>query len=110
MSREHSEIKQNISTVNNNIFTVSKDVIRIKDEIRTDRKLKDLQYNYLNDNDKTVIESINKIKVLGDSLQKVNYENQLLKAENEKLKLENEQLNNTLSMKQKPTNKFTQHM
>lgn len=70
MSREHSEIKQNISTVNNNIFTVSKDVIRIKDEIRTDRKLKDLQYNYLNDNDKTVIESINKIKVLGDSLQK----------------------------------------
>lgn len=110
MSREHSEIKQNISTVNNNIFTVSKDVIRIKDEIRTDRKLKDLQYNYLNENDKTVIESINKIKVLGDSLQKVNYENQLLKAENEKLKLENEQLNNTLSMNQKRTNKFTQHM
>lgn len=110
LSREHSEIKQNISTVNNNIFTVSKDVIRIKDEIRTDRKLKDLQYNYLNDNDKTVIESINKIKVLGDSLQKVNYENQLLKAENEKLKLENEQLNNTLSMNQKRTNKFTQHM
>lgn len=110
LSREHSEIKQNISTVNNNIFTVSKDVIRIKDEIRTDRKLKDLQYNYLNENDKTVIESINKIKVLGDSLQKVNYENQLLKAENEKLKLENEQLNNTLSMNQKRTNKFTQHM
>lgn len=110
LSREHSEIKQNISTVNNNIFTVSKDVIRIKDEIITDRKLKNLQYNYLNENDKTVIESINKIKVLGDSLQKVNYENQLLKAKNEKLKLENEQLNNTLSMKQKPTNKFTQHM
>lgn len=32
------------------------------------------------------------------------------KAENEKLKLENEQLNNTLSMNQKRTNKFTQHM
>ena len=110
LSREHSEIKQNISTVNNNKFTVSKDDIRIKDEIRTDRKLKNLQYNYVNDKDKTVIDSINKIKVLGDSLQKVNYENQLLKAENEKLKLENEQLNNTLSMNQKQTNKFTQHM
>lgn len=110
LSREHSEIRQNITTVNKNIFTVSKDVIRIKDEIKTDRKLKDLQYNCLKDNDKTVIDSINKINVLGESLQKVNYENQILKAENEKLKLENEQLNLALSIKQTQTNNFKPHM
>lgn len=103
LSREHSEIRQNISSV-------SKDIVNIKGELRTERKLKDLQYNYLKGNDRALVDSINKLNVLGESLQKVNYENKILRAENEKLKSENEQLNFALSAYKKSKNKFTQHM
>ena len=59
--------------------------------------MKRLQYEYLKDNDKAVIDAVNKISVLGEALEKTNYENTALKAENEKVVQENVKLKEQLA-------------
>ena len=85
LSTEHSEIKQSISSAN-------KSISYLYGEFNTDRELKRLQYEYLKDNDKAVIDAVNKISVLGEALEKTNYENLALKAEVEELKQENKKV------------------
>ena len=103
LSTEHSEIKQSISSAN-------KSISYLYGEFNTDRELKRLQYEYLKDNDKAVIDAVNKISVLGEALEKTNYENLALKAENEKVVQENVKLKEQLAQHIKPeqNNKRTQ--
>lgn len=90
LSTEHSEIKQSISSAN-------KSISYLYGEFNTDRELKKLQYEYLKDNDKTIIDAVNKISVLGEALEKTNYENATLKDENEKIVQENIKLKKQLA-------------
>ncbi|MGO5077329.1 hypothetical protein ACTQ3J_05810 [Oscillospiraceae bacterium LCP25S3_E3] len=103
LSTEHSEIKQSISSAN-------KSISYLYGEFNTDRELKRLQYEYLKDNDKAIIDAVNKISVLGEALEKTNYENTALKAENEKVVQENVKLKEQLAQYIKPeqNNKRTQ--
>ena len=105
LSTEHSEIKQSISSAN-------KSISYLYGEFNTDRELKRLQYEYLKDNDKTIIDAVNKISVLGEALEKTNYENAALKAENEKVVEENIKLKEQLAQYINPEhyNKQTQTM
>ena len=104
LSTEHSEIKQSISSTN-------KSISYLYGEFNTDRELKRLQYEYLKDNDKAVIDAVNKISVLGEALEKTNYENLALKAEVEELKQENKKLKEQLFENQnKQTNHLTQNL
>lgn len=90
LSTEHSEIKQSISSAN-------KSISYLYGEFNIDKELKKLQYEYLKDNDKTIIDAVNKISVLGEALEKTNYENTALKAENEKVVQENVKLKEQLA-------------
>lgn len=103
LSSEHSEIRQSINSAKENISS-------LYGEFKTEKELKKLQYEYLKDNDKNIIDSINKISALGESLEKVNYKNLTLKEENRKLIEENIKLKEQLAQYQQPehTNKFTQ--
>lgn len=105
LSTEHSEIKQSISSAN-------KSISYLYGEFNTDRELKKLQYEYLKDNDKTIIDAVNKISVLGEALEKTNYENAALKDENEKIVQENIKLKKQLAQYINPEhdNKQTQTM
>ena len=104
LSTEHSEIKQSISSAN-------KSISYLYGEFNTDRELKRLQYEYLKDNDKAVIDAVNKISVLGEALEKTNYENLALKAEVEELKQENKKLKEQpFENQNKHTNHLTQNM
>ena len=95
LSTEHSEIKQSISSAN-------KSISYLYGEFNTDRELKRLQYEYLKDNDKAIIDAVNKISVLGEALEKTNYENTALKAENKKAVQENIKLKEQLAQYIKP--------
>lgn len=105
LSTEHSEIKQSISSAN-------KSISYLYGEFNTDRELKKLQYEYLKDNDKTIIDAVNKISVLGEALEKTNYENAALKAEVEELKQKNIKLKEQLAQYIKPehNNKHTNQL
>lgn len=105
LSTEHSEIKQNINSAKENISL-------LYCEFNAEKELKKLQYEYLKDNEKNIIDNINKISALGESLEKVNYENLNLKVENSELKQENNRLKKQLAQYQKPehTNNLTQTM
>lgn len=105
LAKEHSEIRQSINSAKEYIAS-------FYGEFNTEKELKKLQYEYLKNNDKDIIDSINKISVLGETLEKVNYENLALKKENKKLTQENMKLKNQLAKYQQPehTNHFTQSM
>ena len=104
LSTEHSEIRQSINSTNKSISSLC-------GEFNTERELKKLQYEYLKDNDKAVIDAVNKISVLGEALEKTNYENLTLKAENEKVIQENIKLKEQLFENQnKQTNHLTQNL
>ena len=74
LSDEHSEIREYLVTSNNKLSDLSH-------KFDSEKELKTLQYNCLNDNHKSIIENINKISSLGEALQNVNYENRNLKVE-----------------------------
>ncbi len=67
-----------------------------------------MQYEYLNDNNKIIIDNIRKISNLGDVLEKVNYENKQLKLKNKELLNENSELKSELKKSQILHNSFTQ--
>ena len=111
LSTEHSEIRQSINSTN-------KSISYLYGEFNTDRELKRLQYEYLKDNDKAIIDAVNKISVLGEALEKTNYENAALKAEVEELKQENKKVvQENIKLKEqlfenqnKQTNHLTQNL
>ncbi len=106
LSDEHAELRQNV-------ISVTKELTSLSGKLDNDKELKRLQYEYLNYNNKSIVESINNISSLGEILQEVNYENVELKQqcrnskiEIEKLTQENEELKKQLVQYQ--TNNFTQ--
>lgn len=108
LSDEHAELRQNV-------ISVTKELTSLSGKLDSDKELKKLQYEYLNYNDKSIIESIKNISSLGEILQKVNYENVELKQqyhnskiEIEKLTQENAELKNKLIQYQ--ANNFNQGM
>ena len=106
LSDEHAELRQNV-------ISVTRELTSLSGKLDSDKELKKLQYEYLNYNNKSIVESINNISSLGEILQKVNYENVELKQQyhNSKMKIEkltqeNEELKKQLIQYQ--TNNFTQ--
>lgn len=81
LSREHSELRGHIIDANKGIDSISR-------KFDSEKELKELRYEYLQNNDKALIDSINKLVALGDALEKVNFENKNLKAEKRTLELE----------------------
>ncbi len=90
LSNEHAEIRQNINSAKENISSLCS-------EFNTEKELKRIQYDYLKDNDKSIVDSINKISLLGESLEKLNCENLTLKEKNKQLIQENIKLKNELA-------------
>lgn len=81
LSDEHAEIRKHLVTSNDRLSDLSY-------KLDNEKELKNLQYKCLNDNNKSIIENINKISSLGDALQYVNYENAKLTNENRNLNVE----------------------
>ncbi|MGN1467512.1 MAG: hypothetical protein ACI4W1_04310 [Ruminococcus sp.] len=103
LSREHSEIKQSI-------YETGKDITSLNIKFDNENTKKQLQYNYLKKEDKNIVDSIQHLSVLGEELQKVNYENKQLKLENQELLKTISDLQAELNQTQAPTNSFTQSM
>ena len=81
LSDEHAEIREYLVTSNDKLSVLSC-------KLDNEKELKNLRYKCLNDNNKSIIENINKISSLGDALQYVNYENAKLTNENRNLNVE----------------------
>ncbi len=81
LSDEHAEIREYLVTSNDKLSVLSC-------KLDNEKELKNLQYKCLNDNNKSIIENINKISSLGEALQNVNYENTKLSNENRNLNVE----------------------
>ncbi|MGN1457041.1 MAG: hypothetical protein ACI4XP_03690 [Acutalibacteraceae bacterium] len=90
LSREHSELRGHIVDANKGIDSISR-------KFDSEKELKELRYQYLQNNDKALIDSINKLMALGDALERVNFENKNLEAENKALELENAELKSRLA-------------
>lgn len=105
LAREHSEIRQSINSAKENIAS-------FYSEFNTEKELKKMRYDYLKDNDKSIVDSINKISLLGESLEKLNCENLTLKEKNRQLIQENIKLKNELTQYQqiKHNNYHTQSL
>ena len=88
MMRLENFCLMNIREIRQNINKATDKLNYLAGELHTEKKLKELQHQYLNDNNKAIIENINKISGLGEILQEVNYENKLLKQQNLNYKLE----------------------
>ena len=103
LAREHSEIRQSINSAKENIAS-------FYGEFNTEKELKKLQYEYLKNNDKDIIDSINKIYALGEAFEKTNYENISLKEKNEQLIQENVELKKQLTQYQQTQHKLTRKL
>lgn len=85
LSNEHSEIQKNLKNVEIKIYTLSS-------EMKSDKEQKNLQYSILKDNDKDIVDNINKIYALGESLKELNSENIQLKNDKDLMKRQIEHL------------------
>lgn len=101
LSKEHGEIRQGINSAKEGILSLNH-------KFDSDKEQKKMQYEYLNDNNKIIIDNIRKISNLGDVLEKVNYENKQLKLKNKELLNENSELKSELKKSQILHNSFTQ--
>ena len=103
LSREHTEIK---NEVNNTL----KDIIVLSEKFDNEKEKKKTQYELLIDSDKEIVKSIEKISLLKESLEENNFLNIKLKHENQLLQQENEILRNQLSKYQEiqQDNNYTQ--
>ncbi len=85
LSDEHAELRHNV-------ISVTKELTSLSGKFDNYKEIKRLQYEYLNYNDKSIIENINNISSLGEVLKRVNYENVELKKQYETVQKELEKL------------------
>lgn len=100
LSREHSELSKNI-------LNVISGVDSLQSGFDNERKMKEIEYNHLHFNEKEIIDSINNLSTLGETLKKLNLENEQLTSKLVSLQSENDELRIQLSrLRSQDTNAY----
>ena len=114
MKEKFNVVQQDNREIRQNINVATKEITSISCKMDTDRETKRLQYDSLKDNEKTILDSIEKISALGEALKETTYKNKELMIEISQLKQRIRQLQeqHIKYQQNEPTqdNDFTQSM